>query len=68
VAIEGHRVARWTIEEQVLVVGAADASHARIAACREAHRRAGVAPWKPWLRMTYVCSRVLGSVEDRRRT
>lgn len=68
VEIEAHRVARWRIPKQTLTVRAIDPTQARIAACRQAHRRAGVAPWKGWLRMTYVRSQVLGRVADECRT
>jgi hypothetical protein len=66
VAIEAHRVGRWTIEKQVLVVRAVDQTQARLSACRQAHRRAGVAPWRPWLRASYLRSKVLGHVADGR--
>jgi hypothetical protein len=64
VAIEAHDVARWSIEEQVVEARAISDVQARIAACRQVHVAAGVPPWRPWLRTTYVRSRVLGRVED----
>lgn len=62
VAIEAHDVARWSIEEQVLEVRAVNEIEARVAACRQVHVAAGVAPWKPLLRITYLrCSVLDGS-------
>jgi hypothetical protein len=54
VSVEAHDVARWSIPAQTVTVHALNDVGARIAAAREAHRRAGVPPWKPWLRRTYL--------------
>jgi len=43
---------RFEIEQQTRVVVALDADHARMVAAQEAHIRAGVAAWRPYLRET----------------
>jgi hypothetical protein len=53
VTVPAHDVDRWTIPAQEIHVHALNDIGARIAATREAHRDAGVAPWKPLLRDTY---------------
>jgi hypothetical protein len=56
VEIEAHKLAeRWSIEAQVFEpIYAINEIQARIQASRELHRRAGVPPWRPLLRRTYV--------------
>lgn len=46
VDVEEHELDRWRIPAQVVML-----------ACREAHRMAGVPPWKPLLRRTYLRTR-----------
>lgn len=62
VEVEAHEVARWSIEAQTLEVRAINDVQARIAATHEVQRSAGVAPWKPWLRFTYLRTRVVTSI------
>jgi hypothetical protein len=64
VEVEPHGVARWSIEAAVVEVRAASEVQARIAATREVHRRTGVPGWRPWLRQTYVRTRVLERLND----
>jgi hypothetical protein len=54
VVVAGHTVARWTIGDEVLEVRAINEVGARVEATRAVHRAAGVAPWRPWLRFTYL--------------
>jgi hypothetical protein len=54
VTVEAHEVARWSVEEARLEVYAINDTDARIQATREVHRQAGVPPWKPWMRRTYL--------------
>jgi len=64
VEVAPHTVARWSIEAAVIEVRAYSARDARAEAVREAHRRAGVPGWKPWMRATYLRTRVLGAVQE----
>jgi hypothetical protein len=56
VRVEAHdlHAGRWSIAEQVLEVQAINAIQARGHATRQLHVAAGVAPWRPLLRTTYV--------------
>lgn len=54
VQVEAHRVARWDIPEQVVEVRATSRADARVAGVREVHIRLGIAPWKPWMRLSYL--------------
>jgi hypothetical protein len=58
VDVEEHELDRWHIAAQVVKVRAVDETHARMLACREAHRVAGVPGWKPLLRITFLRTRV----------
>jgi hypothetical protein len=52
--VRAHEVPpRWSIPEQTFEVRAACEQQARIEAAREAHRRGGLPPWKPCLRVTW---------------
>jgi hypothetical protein len=51
VQIKGHEVAgRWKITEADVSVPASSPAQAIGFATRAAHARAGVPPWKPWIR------------------
>jgi hypothetical protein len=55
VQVQEHCVAsRWHIDAQEIQVFAVDAVEARAEATRILHVRAGVAPWRPWGRYTFV--------------
>jgi hypothetical protein len=55
VNVEEHTVAdRWHFDAQELEVFAVDATAARAEVTRILHIRAGVAPWRPWRRFTFV--------------
>ena len=53
VMVAKHRVGRYDIEPLTMDLGALDRTHARLLAVREAHRRARVPPWKPWMRESW---------------
>lgn len=64
VAVEAHDVARWRIEAQTVQVRAINETQARITAVREVHRGAGVPPWKPFARCTYLRTRVVSGAQQ----
>ena len=64
VKVAEHVVARWMIPAQELRVLAVDETRARIAAARRVQVAAGIPAWRPWLRMTFVRSSVVGRDSD----
>lgn len=48
--IAGHRVGRWIIAPCEIEVPAVSIDHARRLVVAEAHRRANVPPWRPFVR------------------
>lgn len=50
VVIGRHVVGRWLLPEARFELRAVDQAHAELLAVREAHRQAGVPPWRPFLR------------------
>jgi hypothetical protein len=50
VAIDAHRVQRWTIPACVVELPAVSADHAREVAVGVLHREAGAPPWRPLIR------------------
>lgn len=52
VVVEAHSVGAYAIEELRISFGGSE-EHARLEAVREAHRRHGVAPWKPYIRQSW---------------
>jgi hypothetical protein len=57
VVVDAHTVARYEVEALDIKLGGPDASYARLSAIREAHRRAGMPPWKPYVRESWQHSR-----------
>ena len=51
--ITAHRVGRYDIAALAMDVPALDKTHARTLAVREAHRRASVPNWSPWMRESW---------------
>jgi hypothetical protein len=52
VEVADHTVDRWQIAALTIAVPAVDVDHARLAGVQEAHRRAGVPPWRPFRRVS----------------
>ena len=53
VVVSRHRVGRYSIAALAMDVPALDKTHARTLAVREAHRRASVPNWSPWMRESW---------------